>query len=156
MNTDRIEKSIVLKAPQSRVWAALTDAREFGQWFGCRFEGAFTSGAPITGKITIPNYDHLTMDIVIDRIEPEHYFSYRWHPNACDLDFDYSSEPLTLVEFHLSTVAGGTELRVVETGFDKIPVGRRAEAFKMNEGGWIGQLKNIDTYLAARAAGGAR
>ncbi|MGH9385759.1 MAG: SRPBCC family protein [Vicinamibacterales bacterium] len=151
MSTDRIEKEIVLRAPRSQVWRALTKAEEFGEWFGARLQGAFTPGARVSGRITIKGYDHLTMEIVIDRVEPEHLFSYRWHPYAVDPAVDYSHEPMTLVEFQLHEVPDGTRLTVVESGFDRIPADRRATAFRMNEGGWTAQMKNIERYVGERA-----
>ena len=148
--TDRIERTITLKAPRSRVWRALTDATEFGTWFGCKLQGAFTPGARVRGKITIPGYEHIQMELQIDRIEPEHTFSYRWHPYAVDPKRDYSNEPPTLVEFRLDELKDGTRLTVVESGFDELPPERRDEAFRMNDGGWKGQLVNIERYVAAR------
>jgi len=150
MNTDRIEKSIVLRAPRSTVWRALTTAEEFGAWFGASLHGTFTPGAHVAGRITIKGYEHVTMAIVIEQVEPERLLSYRWHPYAIDPKVDYTSEPTTLCEFTLDEVPGGTRLTVVESGFDRLPASRRDEAFRMNEGGWTGQLQNIDRYLAAR------
>lgn len=155
MNTDRIEKTVVLRAPRSRVWRALTTPEEFGAWFGVTLAGAFTPGARVAGRITTKGYDHLTMEILIERVEPEHRFSYRWHPYAVDPAIDYSAEPTTLCEFTLEEVPEGTRLTVVESGFDGIPASRRDEAFRMNEGGWAGQLVNVDRYLTARAGGQA-
>jgi uncharacterized protein YndB with AHSA1/START domain len=149
MSTDRIEKKIVLRAPRSRVWRALTDATEFGAWFGVELRGAFTAGARVQGQITHPGYEHVTMDITIVRLDPEHHFSWRWHPNAVEPAADYSSEPTTLVEFHLEEVEGGTRLTVVESGFDGIPLARRAKAFLANEGGWAEQLGNIGRHVSA-------
>lgn len=149
MTTDRIEKTIVLKAPRSRVWRALSDHREFGAWFGCELEGALTPGAKVTGRIKVPGYEHLTMDVVVETVEPETLFSYRWHPYAVDPEQDYSSEPMTLVEFHLEDVDGGTRLTVVESGFDRVPESRRAEAYRMNEGGWTQQIRNIEKHVTA-------
>lgn len=149
MTTDRIEKSIVLRAPQSRVWQALADAGQFGEWFGVKLEGGFTPGARITGQITTPGYEHLTMELFIEEVKPEELFSYRWHPYAVDPEVDYSSEPTTLVEFRLAEVADGTQLTVVESGFDQIPLERRAEAFRMNEGGWAAQMENIERYVSS-------
>jgi uncharacterized protein YndB with AHSA1/START domain len=148
MSTDRIEKTVVLSAPRSRVWRALTTAPEFGSWFGVKFEGAFAPGKAIEGRITIPGYDHLTLEVTVQALEPEHLFSYRWHPYAVDPAVDYSGEPTTLVEFRLEDVPGGTRLTVVESGFDAIPAARRADAFRMNDQGWAGQLKNIERHLA--------
>jgi uncharacterized protein YndB with AHSA1/START domain len=149
MNTDRIEKKVVLRAPRSRVWRALADAEEFGAWFGMRLEGTFAPGKRIKGRVTVPGYEHVTGDITVEQIVPERLFSYRWHPYAVDPAVDYSGEPTTLVELRLEEVAGGTQLTVVESGFDRIPPARRAEAFRMNERGWAEQMKNIERHVAA-------
>jgi uncharacterized protein YndB with AHSA1/START domain len=148
MSTDRIEKSIFLRAPRSRVWRAITNAEEFGAWFGVKLEGAFAPGARVSGRITTPGYEHLIMDIAIERVDPERLFSYRWHPYAIEPGVDYSGEPTTLVEFRLEDAPGGTRLTVIESGFDRIPVSRRAEAFRMNDQGWAEQLKNIERHVA--------
>jgi uncharacterized protein YndB with AHSA1/START domain len=148
-NTDRIEKTIFLRAPRSRVWRAIADAREFGAWFGVKLEGSFSPGARVQGRITVSGYEHVIMDITIERMDPEHLFSYRWHPYAVEPGVDYSGEPTTLVEFRLDEVAGGTRLSVVESGFDRIPLARRAEAFRMNDQGWAGQIRNIERHVAA-------
>jgi uncharacterized protein YndB with AHSA1/START domain len=149
--SDRIEKHIELRAPRSRVWRALTDAKEFGTWFRVELEGPFAVGRTVRGRITHPGYEHVTMEVVVERIEPETLFSYRWHPYAVDPKVDYSREPSTLVEFRLADVPGGTSLTVVESGFDKLPVGRRDEAFRMNSGGWEAQLKNIEKHVADKS-----
>jgi uncharacterized protein YndB with AHSA1/START domain len=149
MSTDRIEKKIFLRAPRSRVWRAIASPEEFGAWFGAKLDGAFEPGARVLGRITIKGYENLPMEIVIDRVEPEGLFSYRWHPYAVDPKVDYSGEPMTLVEFHLAEVPGGTQLTVVESGFDGVPAARRAEAIKMNTGGWEAQLRNIERHVAA-------
>jgi uncharacterized protein YndB with AHSA1/START domain len=145
--TDRIEKEIVLRVPRSRVWRALTDADEFGAWFGIKLEGAFAPGARVYGQLTAP-HENVTIDFVIERMDPESRLSYRWHPYPLEPGVDYSSEPTTLVEFQLEEIAGGTQLRVVESGFDRIPLPRRAEAFRMNDAGWVEQLENIARYVA--------
>jgi len=149
MNTDRIEKRIVLRAPPSRVWRAIATTAEFNTWFGVKLEGSFAPGQRLKGRITTPGYEHLVMDIEVERVEPERLLSYRWHPYAIDPNEDYSKEPTTLVEFSLTKVAEGTELTVVESGFDRIPEKRRAEAFRMNEGGWSEQLRNVERHVAA-------
>lgn len=146
--TDRIEKRVVLRAPRSRVWRALTDSKEFGEWFRVRLEGPFGEGATVRGRITHPGYEHLTMELFVERLEPERYFSYRWHPYAIDPAKDYSSEPTTLVEFRLEESADGTALTITESGFDRIPLDRRAEAFRMNEGGWNAQAQNIAKHVS--------
>lgn len=143
--TDRIEKTVIVKAPRSRVWRAISDARQFGKWFQVALDGEFTAGATVTGTITYPGYEGLRMEIVVERIEPERRFAYRWHPG--DPKDDYSAEPMTLVEFTLEDVGPDTRLTIVESGFDKIPLARRAEAFRMNEGGWTEQVQNIDRYV---------
>ncbi len=149
MSTDRIEKSIFLRAPRSRVWRAIADAREFSAWFGVKLEGTFAPGARVSGRITTPGYEHVIMEVTIEQVDPERLFSYRWHPYAVEPGVDYSGEPTTLVEFRLEEVAGGTKLTVVESGFDRIPVSRRAEAYRMNDGGWAEQIKNIERHVAA-------
>jgi uncharacterized protein YndB with AHSA1/START domain len=151
MSTDRIEKKIVLRAPRSRVWRAIADAKEFGSWFGVQLEGEFSPGARVAGQISIPGYDHLRMEITIEKVEPERMLSFRWHPNATDPAVDYSAEPTTLVEFTLEETDGGTgtELTVTESGFDRIPAARRAEAFLSNDRGWAGQLRNIERHVSS-------
>ena len=144
----RIEKRIELNAPVSRVWQALTDYRQFSQWFGVNLEGPFVAGQGTRGQITIPGYEHVTFEATVQTVEPEQFFSYTWHPYAVDPDVDYSAEHPTLVEFKLEKTAEGTLLTVTESGFDKIPANRRAEAFRKNEAGWAGQLENIQKYLA--------
>lgn len=146
MSSDRIEKTIVIKASRSQVWRALTSASQFGAWFGAKMNGPFVAGARATGRITIPNYDHLNLELIIDRIEPESLFSYHWHPYAVEAGVDYSREPMTLVEFHLADDPGGIKLTVIESGFDRIPVARRATAYRMNDGGWQSQLSNIQRH----------
>jgi uncharacterized protein YndB with AHSA1/START domain len=145
---DRIEKTIELKAPLSRVWRALTNHMEFGTWFRCELENPFVPGQTTRGRITYPGYEHLKWEVVVQKMEPERLFSFTWHPYAIDPEKDYSSEPPTLVEFTLEKSGNGTLLRVVESGFDKIPAGRRAEALRMNDGGWAEQMTNIAEYLA--------
>ena len=148
MNTDRIEKRVVLRAPRSRVWRAISDAKEFGTWFRITLDGDFTEGAMLRGNVTIPGHEHLKVEMEIERIEPERYFSYRWHPYPKDPATDYSAEPMTLVEFTLEEAEGGTALTIVESGFDRIPLARRAEAFRMNTEGWGGQIKNLAAYVS--------
>jgi uncharacterized protein YndB with AHSA1/START domain len=147
-STDRIEKRVVLRAARSRVWRALTNAQEFGTWFRVKLEGAFAEGQPVRGRLSIPGYEHVTLEMLVERIDPERYFSYRWHPYAVDLAVDYSAEPTTLVEFKLDETDGGTALTIVESGFDRIPLARRVEAFRMNDQGWAGQIKHLERYVA--------
>jgi uncharacterized protein YndB with AHSA1/START domain len=144
-STDRIVKITVLRAPRSRVWRSLTDPREFSQWFGCDLKDPFVPGARVQGPITIPGYDHLRMDIVIDRVETERLFSYRWRPGG---DPDNTSDPMTLVVFELEDVPEGTRLTLTESGFDQIPVSKRAKAYRENDQGWTGQMKNLAKHLA--------
>ena len=151
VSTDRIEKKVTLRAPRSRVWRAISSADEFGRWFGAKLSGSFTPGARITGPITIKGYEHLTLDVTVEKVEPERLMSFRWHPNATDPKQDYASEPTTLVTFTLEDTDGGTVLTVVENGFDGIPLSRRTDAFRGNESGWSAQMVNIEQYLANAA-----
>ena len=147
-STDRIEKTVTLTAPRARVWQAIADARQFGEWFRVRLDGEFAVGATIRGHITYPGYEYITMEVVVERMEPERFFSYRWHPYAIDPKVDYSPEPMTLVEFTLEDAPGGTRLTIVESGFDRVPLSRRAEAFRMNSDGWSEQMQNIERYVS--------
>jgi uncharacterized protein YndB with AHSA1/START domain len=147
---DRIEKRIELKAPVARVWRALTDYREFGEWFRVKIDGPFVPGEVSRGHITYPGYEHLQWEAVVKAMEPERLFSFTWHPYAVDPKMDYSAEPQTLVQFRLEKTAQGTLLMVTESGFDGIPVGRRAEAFLRNDNGWTEQMRNIERYVAEK------
>ena len=147
-STDRIERKILLKASRSRVWRALSNAEEFGSWFGVALKGkTFAAGKRVQGQITYPGYEHVVFDMVIERMEPERLISWRWHPAAVEPSMDYSKEPTTLVEFELKEVEGGTLLSLVESGFDSVPPSRRLEAFRMNSGGWDEQMKNIEKHV---------
>ena len=156
--SDRIEKEVLLRASLSRVWQALTDASEFGQWFGVRLDGPFKAGTPIGGRITPTTvdaevakmqkpYEGMKFEIVVDRIEPKNLFSFRWHPFGVDPKVDYSGEPMTLVEFTLQELPEGVRLKVTESGFDRIPIERRVAAFTANEGGWAKQMELVQTYV---------
>lgn len=159
--SDRIVKSIVLRAPQSRVWRAISDAEAFGTWFGVAFDGKFAAGKTMTGKI-VPTkvdadiaksqepYSGTAFEVVIDRIEPERLFSFRWHPFAIDPKVDYSQEEKTLVVFEIEALDDkSTKVTITESGFDKVPLARRAQAFSMNEGGWEVQTKLLEKYVHA-------
>jgi uncharacterized protein YndB with AHSA1/START domain len=146
-NTDRIEKQIHLNASPARVWRALTNHHEFGQWFGVNLQSPFTPGQPTRGNITHPGYEHLIMEIVIQKMELERLFSFTWHPYAIDNKTDYLKEPPTLVEFRLEKSGNGTLLHLTESGFDALPKSRRDEAFRMNDGGWTQQMKNIEKHV---------
>jgi uncharacterized protein YndB with AHSA1/START domain len=145
---DRIEKRIELKAPVSRVWRALTDYREFGEWFRVKLDGPFVPGQISRGRVIYPGYEHLTWEVTVLKIEHERLFSFTWHPYAIDPKVDYTQEPPTLVEFRLEGTPSGTLLLLTESGFSGIPSGRRLEAFRMNEGGWTEQVKNIERHVA--------
>jgi uncharacterized protein YndB with AHSA1/START domain len=160
---DRIEKKILLKAPIARVWSAISDSKQFGTWFGVAFDGPFVAGQKLEGRI-VPtkvdpevaamqkDYEGMPFDVIVDRIEPERLFSFRWHPYAAEKDHDYSKEERTLVTFELEAVEGGTLLRVTESGFDKVPLERRAKAFTMNEGGWEAQTRLVQKYVERHAS----
>lgn len=161
-NTDRIEKKVLLRAPRERVWHAISDSKQFGSWFGVAFDGPFAPNKRMIGKIVPTTVDPevaklqephrgMAFEFAIDRIEPERILSFRWHPHAVDKGVDYSKEPSTLVTFELEEVSGGTMLKVTESGFDQIPIERRAKAFAANDGGWSHQMKLIEKYLARTA-----
>lgn len=156
---DRIEKKILLRAPLKRVWRALSDSKEFGAWFGVEFEAPFKPGVHLRGKVvgtavdaevakSQKQYWNVPFEITIDRIEPERLFSFRWHPYAIEPSVDYSNEPTTLIEFTLEEVPGGVMLTVIESGFDQIPLERRAKAFTANERGWGTIIQLVEKYLA--------
>ena len=159
MNTDRIEKKILLRAPLKRVWRALSDSSEFGTWFGMKFDGPFAPGAMMRGVISPTKvdpevaaaqkpYEGMPFEITIEQMEPERTFSFRWHPNAVEPGVDYSAEPTTLVAFTLEETADGVLLTVTESGFDQIPLARRAKAFTANDGGWSMVIKLIEKFLS--------
>ncbi|MGI9167269.1 MAG: SRPBCC family protein [Pyrinomonadaceae bacterium] len=148
-STDRIEREILLKAPRSQVWRALSNAEHFGDWFGVALKGkSFAAGKRVQAQITHPGYEHVVWDVLIERMEPERLLSWRWHPAAVEPSVDYSKEPTTLVVFELKEVEGGTLLSVVESGFDSVPASRRLDAFRMNSGGWDEQMQNIEKHVA--------
>jgi uncharacterized protein YndB with AHSA1/START domain len=150
---DVIEKRIELKAPVSRVWRALTDYREFGEWFRVKLDGPFVPGQVSRGQITYPGYEHVKWQAVVQKMEPERLFSFTWpHPKSFEKGAppDYSKEPTTLVEVRLEKTATGTLLILTESGFDKLPDDRRLEAFRRNDGGWTEQMKNIENYVAQK------
>lgn len=146
--TDRIETRVEVNATRARVWRAISTAKEFASWFGIELEGDFVAGRTVRGRL--PKAGNLPLDLQIERIEAEHYFSYRWHPYAMDPTIDYSSEPTTLVEFRLDEMAGGkgTTVTIIESGFDRIPLARRAEAYRMNNQGWTSQAKKLVAYVS--------
>lgn len=146
-SSDRIEKQVELKAPIARVWRALTDYKEFGEWFKVDLESPFVPGETTRGQVTYPGYEHLVMEVVVQKMEPERLFSFEWHPTAVDPSVDRSKEPVTLVEFKLEETAGGTVLYLTESGFDAIPVDKREEAYRRNDGGWMEQMKNIESHV---------
>jgi uncharacterized protein YndB with AHSA1/START domain len=159
MNTDSIEKKILLKATRARVWQAISDSKQFGAWFGVAFDGPFVERARVTGRIVPTTVDaevaklqepHAgkAFDFSVDRIEPMQSISFRWHPFAMEAGVDYSTEPTTLIVFKLHEAAGGTLLTITESGFDQIPLARRAKAFAANDGGWTMQTRLIEKYLA--------
>ncbi len=159
MNSDRIVKKLVLKATRERVWGAISDSGSFGAWFGAEIDGPFVAGKEAVGRIAPTKadpevarlqepYRGMPWRVVVEQIEPMMLLSFRWHPYAVDPDHDYSKEPMTLVTFELADAEGGTLLTITESGFDQIPIERRAEAFNANEGGWAHQTKLIEKYLS--------
>ena len=147
--SDRIEKSIELSAPVERVWRALTDPAEFGAWFRVKLDGPFVPGELSRGRITYPGYEHVRWEARVVAMDRPRLFSFTWHPYGIDPEVDYSQEPPTLVEFRLEPTSTGTRLSIVESGFDKVPSHRRAEAFRLNDGGWTQQIRNIQAHVEA-------
>jgi uncharacterized protein YndB with AHSA1/START domain len=148
LTPDRIEESVELAASRGRVWRALTESGEFGRWFGVALESPFVVGLATRGRITYPGYERLVMEVVVREMAPERVFSFAWHPYAVEAGRDYSKEPPTLVEFRLEdSAAGGTRLTLTESGFRGVPEARRAEAYRMNKGGWAEQMKNIRRHV---------
>lgn len=163
MDTDRIAKKILLHATRERVWSAISDSKQFGAWFGVAFDGAFVPGARVTGKIAPTTVDaeiaklqeaHAgkAFEFSVETIEPMQRICFRWHPFAVEPGVDYSKEPTTLIVFELQEATGGTLLTILESGFDQIPLARRAKAFAANDGGWTLQTKLIEKYLAGHSA----
>jgi uncharacterized protein YndB with AHSA1/START domain len=157
-STDRIEKKVLLRAPRERVWRAISDSKQFGNWFGVEFDGPFVAGAHLTGRITPTKVDAevaksqepyagAPFECTIETVEPMRLFSFRWHPFAIEPGVDYSHEDSTLVAFELEDVVGGTSLTITESGFDQIPLERRAKAFAANEQGWTAQSVLIEKYV---------
>jgi uncharacterized protein YndB with AHSA1/START domain len=147
-STDRIEKQVLLKAPLKRVWRAVTDSAQFGAWFRVKLSEPFIPGRSISGPVLHPGYEHLTWTVTVEKMEPERLFSWRWRPYAVNPNKDYSNEPTTLVVFELTEVAGGTLLKVTESGFDAVPLERRETAFRANSDGWAIQMGNIERYVS--------
>ncbi|MDQ2868407.1 MAG: SRPBCC family protein [Verrucomicrobiota bacterium] len=148
---DRIEKQIELKAPRARVWRALTDHREFSEWFGVNLTEPFAVGKKSQGQMSTKEYGEVTLALEVKKMEPEKYFSYTWHPFSLEKGVDYSKETPTLVEFRLEEIPSGTRLTVVESGFSKIPEARRALAFRKHGEGWVMQLESIAEHVAQNA-----
>jgi uncharacterized protein YndB with AHSA1/START domain len=164
MNTDRIERRILLHAPLARVWSAISDSRQFGSWFGVAFDGPFVANSHVTGSIVGTSVDpevarlqepHVgkRFEFWVETIEPMRRLSMRWHPYAIDPSLDYSKEPTTLITFELQARAESTHLTITESGFDQIPLARRAAALAANEGGWAHQSVLIQKYLAVHPHG---
>ncbi len=147
-NTDSIEKQVFIKAPRKRVWRALTDQKEFGQWFRVKLVNGFAPGGRTSGQIQYEGYEHLRFEVTVEQFVPERLFSWRWVPNAIDAGKDYSGEVPTLVVFELEDAPGGTLLKVTESGFDKLPPERREQAYRGNEGGWAAQMQNITQHVS--------
>lgn len=145
--SDRIIENTHLAAPIHRVWRAISDYREFGEWFQVALDQPFEVGQPSTGHFTYPGFEEMAWTVEVVAVEPPHRLAFRWHPHAVDPAVDYSGEPTTLVEFLLREAGGGTEVEVVESGFDAIPAHRRDEAFRMNSGGWAEQMKFLHDYV---------
>jgi uncharacterized protein YndB with AHSA1/START domain len=161
MSTDRIEKKVLLRVPLERVWRAISDAAEFGAWFGVKFDGPFAEGADLTGTVTPTTadaavaklqepYAGAAFRLAVERIEPMRQCCFRWHPFAIDPGVDYSAEAMTLIVFELEPRSDGVQLTIGESGFERLPPARRASAYAANDGGWAHQIRLIEKYLALR------
>ena len=145
---DRIEKKVLLPAPRTRVWRALTNVKEFEKWFaGVKLSAPFAAGQTVHGTLTMKGYEGRTFEMAVERVDPERLFSFRWHPGAIDRDVNYSLEAMTLIQFVLRERADGTVVTLTESGFDQIPLARRAKAFRDNDEGWTEQLANLERYI---------
>ena len=148
-SSDSIERTILLRAPRSRVWRALSDAEEFGSWFGVTVKtGRIAAGEHMSGQVTHPEYQHMILHFDFEQLEQDRLLSWRWHPAAVDPSVDYSKEPQTEVVFMLDDVEHGTLLTIIESGFDRVPAARRLEAFRMHNGGWDEQMRNIQAHVS--------
>jgi uncharacterized protein YndB with AHSA1/START domain len=145
---DRIQKSVLILAPRARVWRALTSAEQFAQWFGVKLQGTFTAGARVPMTATQPGYEGISWAVIVERVEPERLFSWRWHPGAEQPA--EGSEPMTLVEFRLEDAPGGTRVTVTESGFDQVTLARRAKAYADNTQGWEEQMASLERYVRAQ------
>lgn len=160
MTTDRIEKTTLLRAPLGRVWQAISDSSQFGEWFGLRAEGPFVAGETVRCTIVPTSvdpevaeqqkeYEGFEFDIWVEEVVAEQKLSIRWHPYSLDEDADPETEPTTLVTFTLEPQDDGVLLTITESGFDQIPLDRRAQAFASNDDGWTHQIRMIGSYLAS-------
>jgi uncharacterized protein YndB with AHSA1/START domain len=149
-DTNTVERSILIKGSRERVWRALTNAEEFGAWFGANLSGqVFEPGRRARGLMTEPGMEHMYFDVVVERMQPQETMSFHWHPYAVLPDVDYSQEEPTLVTFTLKDAPGdGILLTVLESGFDNIPQHRRREAFEMHSKGWEYQLQNVARHAS--------
>lgn len=169
-STERVEVRVILAAPVSRVWRAITTASEFGSWFGVALTSDFAPGKTVRAtfsgeldeksivahqtmvglepsKIRLPDENTDFCEVV--RVEPKRHFSFQWIPYGIDAEADPKTESPTLVEFALEPSTEGTQLTIVESGFDRVPAHRRDRAFRMNQRGWMIQAQNLKRYVEA-------
>lgn len=145
--TDRIEKTVDLKAPVSRVWRALTDHREFGTWFRAALDGPFALGKATRARSTYPGCEHIQWEMRVTQMEPERVFAFTSGVYGMDPGDERANDPPTTTTFTLEPIAGGTRLRMVESGYDKFPPGRRIAAWRGNDSGWDIQMGNIARHV---------
>jgi len=147
-----VERSTLVRAPRSRVWQALTSIQEFSKWFCVKdADGEFTPGARLRMVSTheCGKGEEFFVDVV--KMEAPETFSWRWTPGSKQPGEDTSSEPMTLVEFRLKEVEGGTLVTVTESGFDKLSLTRRIRVFEQNDKGWEIQLASLTRYAGEGA-----
>ncbi|MDQ3269776.1 MAG: SRPBCC family protein [Pseudomonadota bacterium] len=161
-NANQIVKQVVLDAPLERVWHAVTDSRAFGAWFGAEVEGDFQAGARLRAKIRPTRvdaeiarsqepYEGMEFVLAVERVEPMRLFSFRWHPGSNEAGPDTPDAEMTLVEFVLEDTRQGVRLTITESGFERVPLARRAQAIADNTGGWAAQAGLIAKYLQQQA-----
>lgn len=146
---DKLVKVVDIKAPVSRVWQALTDHRQFGEWFRVDLNEPFAPGSRSTGLTLYPGYEGHEWLAVIETMEPETLFAFHWNHEDIEPGVPLAQQPTTRVEFRLEDTGSGTRLTITETGFAALPEHKRVEAIRLNTQGWDIQAKNISDYVDA-------
>jgi uncharacterized protein YndB with AHSA1/START domain len=153
MTEDRVEKTIELRAPRSRVWRAISNGKELGAWFGLgmplELVGDFVPGAQISGTWIIDGREVKEPFCTIEHVEPERALVFRWVPYEVPPGEDHAKHPTTRIEFRLEDIANGTRLTVVESGFSRLPADKQYKR-RENGDGWALQLHAIAQHVVGR------